>query len=605
MATGDIGVQEASEWILSHVFDPELDQPGGRDFVVYALPLGGLGSQLQELWDTSLAQTGRNGAHKSFPHVTLCQFFKCDNNKVPQMIHALQGAVNANKSSTPEEIHMTPFSSSSYIGLFMEEPSAQWFRKVMNTFATDASKLAGCKVDPHKKQLHLTLAYQFLASHQSVLEAMAKKVNPKAPARWELRIYSRDARMAQGELYQVLFPHTPRSDDELELTEDDYIMVNPESSQADSVGWLMGTSFLTGCTGLIPANYIEKCPETDGWTLHRAWPATNVASSDDHSVPVPRSGTVSARKISLGEEQLSQYNSPEGLLSHDVSAEYAQIVPKKERVNKAKTSSTSPTPRFIILMRHAERVDVTFGQQWLTYSFDRDGVYHRKNLNMPKSVPSRKGGMNDFRTDGPITEMGLHQARLTGAAMKEEGLNITHVFSSPALRCVQTANAVLQGYEASASLKIRVEYGLFEWLSWCQHGLPSWLSVQEMATFGLKVDPSYKPLITPDKLNLKERIDHYYRRSSEITKHFLGLAGPNAYILIVGHAGTLDANTRSLVGEQPRNSAELTRIVQKIPYCGVCACEESDSGSWQIVCPPIPTLTHAPNARYDWRLVKT
>jgi ubiquitin-associated SH3 domain-containing protein len=76
VATGDIGVQEASEWILSHVFDPELDQPGGRDFVVYALPLGGLGSQLQELWDTSLAQTGRNGAHKSFPHVTLCQFFK-------------------------------------------------------------------------------------------------------------------------------------------------------------------------------------------------------------------------------------------------------------------------------------------------------------------------------------------------------------------------------------------------------------------------------------------------------------------------------------------------------------------------------------------------
>ena len=95
VATGDTGVQEASEWsdisacvrlsfvfrfscfrILSHVFDPELDKAGGRDFVVYAMPLGGLGAQLGELWDTSLAQTGRNGAHKSFPHVTLCQFFK-------------------------------------------------------------------------------------------------------------------------------------------------------------------------------------------------------------------------------------------------------------------------------------------------------------------------------------------------------------------------------------------------------------------------------------------------------------------------------------------------------------------------------------------------
>ena len=126
-----------------------------------------------------------------------------------------------------------------------------------------------------------------------------------------------------------------------------------------------------------------------------------------------------------------------------------------------------------------------------------------------------------------------------------------------------------------------------------------------MAAFGLKIDTTYKSLITPEKLNLKERVDHYYRRSGELTKHFLGLSGPNACILIVGHAGTLDANTRSLVGEQPRNSADLTRIVQKVPYCGVCACEESDSGSWQIICPPFPTLTHAPNARYDWRLVKS
>lgn len=185
------------------------------------------------------------------------------------------------------------------------------------------------------------------------------------------------------------------------------------------------------------------------------------------------------------------------------------------------------------------------------------------------------------------------------------GVHITHVFSSPALRCVQTADAVLQGFKADPSLKIRVEYGLFEWLAWCQKGIPKWLSIQEMSAFGLRIDTSYKPLILPDKFNLKERVDDYYRRTAELTKHFLALGGPNATILIVGHAGTLDASTRQLVGEQPRNSAELTRIVQKVPYCGVCACEESESGSWQIVCPPFPTLTHAPNPRYDWRMIKS
>ena len=58
----------------------------------------------------------------------------------------------------------------------------------------------GCKIEPHKKQLHLTMAYQFLANHQAVLDAMAKKINPKTQSRWELRLYSRDPRMEKAEV---------------------------------------------------------------------------------------------------------------------------------------------------------------------------------------------------------------------------------------------------------------------------------------------------------------------------------------------------------------------------------------------------------------------
>lgn len=42
------------------------------------------------------------------------------------------------------------------------------------------------------------------------------------------------------------------------------------------------------------------------------------------------------------------------------------------------------------------------------------GKYQRKNLNMPKRVPQRPGGGQDFKKDSPITEIGVYQARMTG-----------------------------------------------------------------------------------------------------------------------------------------------------------------------------------------------
>lgn len=60
---------------MAHVFDPDMDKAVLREYVLYAVPGGELGRQLDELWEESVAVCGRNGAHKSFPHITLCQFF--------------------------------------------------------------------------------------------------------------------------------------------------------------------------------------------------------------------------------------------------------------------------------------------------------------------------------------------------------------------------------------------------------------------------------------------------------------------------------------------------------------------------------------------------
>ena len=65
--------------LLSHAFDPDLDKSSPREFIVYACPLGTLGNQLEEYMEQTLYRCGRNGAHKSDPHVTLCQYFLVSN----------------------------------------------------------------------------------------------------------------------------------------------------------------------------------------------------------------------------------------------------------------------------------------------------------------------------------------------------------------------------------------------------------------------------------------------------------------------------------------------------------------------------------------------
>ena len=56
-------------------------------------------------------------------------------------------------------------------------------------------------MDPHRRQLHVTMAHQYLPEHHSSLEELARaKVDPQAPAKWEMRMYSRDHRLGSSEV---------------------------------------------------------------------------------------------------------------------------------------------------------------------------------------------------------------------------------------------------------------------------------------------------------------------------------------------------------------------------------------------------------------------
>ena len=108
--------------------------------------------------------------------------------------------------------------------------------------------------------------------------------------------------------------------------------------------------------------------------------------------------------------------------------------------------------------------------------------------------------------------------------------------------------------------------------------------------------------------NQTRRTWNSYKRMFNITQLILKTIGPaSGNVMFVGHAATLEACTRQLVGAQPRTAQELTKIVQKIPYCGLCVCQESEFGknsTWDFIDPPIPPLTHAPNIRFDWRCLQ-
>lgn len=119
--------------------------------------------------------------------------------------------------------------------------------------------------------------------------------------------------------------------------------------------------------------------------------------------------------------------------------------------------------------------------------------------------------------------MGLYQARLTGEGMKDAGVRIDHVYSSPSFRCIQTTTSILEGLGLKDSHPIHVEPGLFEWLAWYQEGLPEWMSKEELVAADYNIVLDYEPLTKEDdlKARLQEGLEEFYQRNSSVTEHLI------------------------------------------------------------------------------------
>lgn len=149
------------------------------------------------------------------------------------------------------------------------------------------------------KSLHLTLAYQFPSTHYTHLKSLVDELDPNDSAGWELRLYSRDPRvngkqvhkvkhhlfatifqLTPNYLLQVIHPYLPTECDELDLRTGDYVYISSEALANSPDGWVEGTSWLTGLTGLLPESYTERTAESDAWTLHKKVPLNHITQPE-------------------------------------------------------------------------------------------------------------------------------------------------------------------------------------------------------------------------------------------------------------------------------------------------------------------------------------
>ncbi|XP_050297302.1 protein UBASH3A homolog isoform X2 [Anthonomus grandis grandis] len=639
-ATGNRGVQLASDWLLAHVNDPLLDDNSPREYILYVCPTGPFLEQLQTFWSQSFNLCGWNGAHNSTPHITLVSFFKAPDQDASHLTNSLKTVMERQGAVLNESLKLESYTSPNFMGFFVTEEHADYLKRIAMQYVKEVSNaiisdtyeqfdaLTACfpwcttttarciprgsrsiSLEPHVKSLHLTLAYQFESSNYQTLKSLVDKLNPAISSNWELRLYSRDPRMNGKQVHKVIHPYTPTECDELELRTGDYVYLSGESLTSSPDGWVEGTSWLTGLTGFLPESYTKRTAESEAWTLHANVPINSLTPESENQL----SGDLSASD-SIN-ELLKDVCSHSVLNNAKVDAPPTPWLPEvdtsdnpKENVyenlihiQKQECKEDETISRSLFVMRHGERVDFTFGK-WVPVCFDEQGIYSQKDLNLPKSLPERKGGATSYLKDCPLTNIGLFDAGLVGEALRDKNIIIDQVYCSPSYRCIQTCDSVLKALRKRDELAIKIEPGLFEWISWYPVDyIPDWMTNQELIQAGFNIDLSYTPFVTQKEVKeSKESCEQYYWRSAFVARSCLSASKGN--VLIVGHSSTLDTCSRDLLGKKFRPGKELIKVVQEIPYCSII--EVNGTGNtWEMVDPPCLPPTHSTNQRFDWRIL--
>ena len=129
------------------------------------------------------------------------------------------------------------------------------------------------------KNLHLTLAYQFPTNVYQNLADLVEQIDTSYANSWELRLYSRDPRLATKQVHKVIYSHSSREHDELELRVGDNVFISGDAVQNSIDGWVEGIS-CNGNVGFLPLNHTERTSETNVWTLNATVPLCQASDNE-------------------------------------------------------------------------------------------------------------------------------------------------------------------------------------------------------------------------------------------------------------------------------------------------------------------------------------
>lgn len=165
------------------------------------------------------------------------------------------------------------------------------------------------------------------------------------------------------------------------------------------------------------------------------------------------------------------------------------------------------------------------------------------------------------RYDPPLSDDGMVQAQQLAKRLKKE--KIAHIFASPFLRTVQTANAVAE----MLNLPIKLETGLSEWLNpvWMTEE-PERLSTPALADLFPRIDTSYTSRIAAKFPETHEKV----RERSGQTARCLATEFFPEDILLIAHGASVLGGAMGLVGEIAKTEVKaslcsLVKVVREDP----------------------------------------